>query len=350
MALPGARAKPRSIPLLQKVLPQARASLPVITGWSLDRKLDAVGIVLTLIGLLTVLSLLSITNSSVTGGWVAGLRATFGLGMYLFAAGLILTGLWLVLRNFERVPQLSVERMVGFVLLFVNLLAVVHFLAMQGSGAPALELAQQGAGGGYLGALIAGGLEAGLGKGGAAIALLAWLLIALGLSLDITIVEMVRRITPLFGRFQDWLDETIEERRARRAQPNTRLIDFPSTENGSGVSSTGLNAATAQQTPFSPPVVYTRIGVGQQAGVTPNWVLPPADVLDQGGEVSSDDEFDRAARQPDRRDAELFRRSGTRDRDQPRPDHHPVWRRARFRRIARRAHARACGQDHRPGR
>jgi hypothetical protein len=139
--------KPRSISLLQKVF-RRRASLPVITGLSLDRKLDIVGIFLALLGLLTVLSLLSTNNSSITGGWVAGLRATFGLGMYMFAAGLIVTGLWLVLRNFERVPQLSVERIVGILLLFVNFLAVIHFLVMQTSGAQAFELAQQSAGGG----------------------------------------------------------------------------------------------------------------------------------------------------------------------------------------------------------
>ena len=50
--------------------------------------------------------------------------------MYLFPIGLMATGLWLVLRNFERVPQLAVERLLGLALLYLDLLAIFHYIAM----------------------------------------------------------------------------------------------------------------------------------------------------------------------------------------------------------------------------
>lgn len=286
--------KSPSIPLLQKIFRQ-RPSTSVITGLSLDSKLDIIGVFLSLLGLLTVLSLLSSTKSELTGGWVAGLSFTFGLGMYLFAAGLTGAGLWLVLRNFERIPQVSLERMLGIVLLFVNLLAVIHFIAMSVSGIPALELVQFNAGGGYAGALIAGGLQAALGTGGALIALFAWLLIALGLSMDITILEMVRRITPLFGLLQDWWIERGDERRSR--QTRTGIPGSSQRSPAQSRSQTGATALpTAEQQPatFPPVVMSTSTDLTQQSAPMPAWVLPPVDqVLELSGEVNYDDDFDR---------------------------------------------------------
>jgi S-DNA-T family DNA segregation ATPase FtsK/SpoIIIE len=278
--------------LVKKIF-RRRAPLPVITSLSLDRKLDIIGVILTLLGLLTVLSLLSSTNSSLTGGWVSGLRAFFGLGMYLFSLGLILTGLWLVLRNFERIPQLSLERFVGIALLFVNLLAIFHFLAVLSSGADSFDLAQEGTAGGYLGAVITSGLGMALGVGGAAIALLAWLVIALGLSFDITIVEMARRLIPLLGRFQDWLIDTSEDWRTRRVRQTSQNAGAmsPSAERTAlgGTPAAQSDPAAPMNVPYAPPIIYT------QPGTLQAWVLPPIEkVLDQGGDVSYDDEFDRS--------------------------------------------------------
>ena len=101
---------------------------------SLDRKLDITGIILTFAGLLTLLSLLSPINSSLIGQFVGGLKKAFGLGVYLFPIALGVIGLWLILRSFERVPQLAMERLLGIVLLYLNLLAVFTFIAVQTSG------------------------------------------------------------------------------------------------------------------------------------------------------------------------------------------------------------------------
>jgi S-DNA-T family DNA segregation ATPase FtsK/SpoIIIE len=258
---------------------------------SLDRKLDITGIVLALLGILTLLSLLSPIKSSLIGGWVNTLGVTFGLGTYLFPFGLIVCGLWLVLRNFERIPQLAIERLLGFVLLFLNFLAFLHLISLLNTSDDAFALAKAGKGGGYVGALASEALDASLGTGGAVIALIAWLLIALALTLDVTVLEMVRWFPPLFNRLQDWAIETIEEYRTQRAQSRQGTPSYPDFTPGihgsAAVDGQGAPVST-HPTPFPPPH-----GLFGLPGEPRAWELPPiGQILDQGGEASYDDEID----------------------------------------------------------
>jgi len=199
----------------------SRSPRPIREGLSLDRKLDIIGVILVLAGFLTLLSFLSPINSSLIGAWVSGLGKTFGWGKYLFPLALMVTGLWLVLRNFERIPQFAIERVLGIILLFINLLAIFHLWGISTGEESALSLAQAGNGGGYLGAAVLGALRTILGMGGAVIALIAWLLIALALTLDVAVIEMVHWIPPVFNRLQDWIDETREEYRNHHGKGST---------------------------------------------------------------------------------------------------------------------------------
>ena len=265
---------------------------PVRQGISLDRKLDIIGVGLVLVGILTLLSLLSSNNSSLVGSWVSAVEWTFGLGSFVFPFALLVSGLWLVLRNFERVPQLALERLLGLILLFTNLLAVLHFAAMLNTDQSAFDLAGAGAGGGYLGALMAGALEAGLGMGGAAIALAAWFLIALALTLDVTVLEMARKAIPFLHRLQDgWIEmlDVLGGRR-KRTRPGVSGYDgSPSPIAGDTSAEASVGIALDRQPIFSP------LGPVQPPapGAAPTWTLPPIDqILDEGGEVNYDDEID----------------------------------------------------------
>ena len=63
--------------------------------WSsltLDRKLDILGISMVLVGLLTLLSLLSSSNGWLSAGWLALIGKSFGWGMYLLPVGLMALG------------------------------------------------------------------------------------------------------------------------------------------------------------------------------------------------------------------------------------------------------------------
>ena len=155
---------------------------------------------MALVGLLTMLSLFSNQEGGLTGYWVSALKSVFGWGVYILPAGLILLGAWLVARNVERLPVLSIERIVGILLLFVGLLAAFHSLS--GSAATALERAQTGTGGGYIGALIQQGLVRALGDAGMFIIITAWLLIALAMTLDLSLQEMFQWAIPLAARIK----------------------------------------------------------------------------------------------------------------------------------------------------
>ncbi len=82
----------------------------------------------------------------------------------------------------------------------------------------AYALAARSEGGGYTGALIFNLLYRQPGMGRQAITLLAWLVIALILVLDVSVVELFHWAPPLMVRFQDGLQDWIDERRNHRAQ------------------------------------------------------------------------------------------------------------------------------------
>ncbi|HEX9028256.1 MAG TPA: DNA translocase FtsK, partial [Anaerolineales bacterium] len=192
----------------------------------------------------------------------------------------------LVLRNFERVPQLSVERIIGLGLIYTNLLADMHFVNLPGSHQAVYELASQGKGGGYLGGFFFELLRANLGLGGAAVALVAWLLIALGLSLDVSVAELFRWVPPLFLRLQDWIDDHRNHRvpglngtplpvPERQAAPNREAAPAPGTPSISSLPF-AISSATASSQPAH------------------EWRVPTLDeILDKGSEQVFDDDFDR---------------------------------------------------------
>ena len=262
---------------------------PPRAGMSLDRKLDILGVFLALTGLLTLLSLLSPSHGSLTGELVSLFGKAFGMGMYLFPVVLILAGLWLVLRNFERVPKLVFERLAGFILLYINLLTCFHFIVVVRSDLTTFALAEAGRGGGYTGAVILEALRTALGSGGAAIALLAWLLIALALTLDVTVLELFRWISPLVMRLQDWAAEAQQARRAVRAarQGTAHLPEF------SPVSSSPLPQSRRVELPVEAaldPTLHSPLPPAIQAEPRA-WEMPPLDLLEKGGDVDHDDEI-----------------------------------------------------------
>ncbi|MHB8134876.1 MAG: FtsK/SpoIIIE family DNA translocase [Anaerolineaceae bacterium] len=163
-----------------------------------ERKLDILGIILALGGFLTIFGLLSSQRSQVTGWWINSITKVAGWGTFVLPLALLVVGVWLILRNIEKFPPLSTERIVGVILLYLNILAWIH---MSSSGG--WEIASAGKGGGYIGAFFEQILTNSLGRAGAIIVLVGWALIALGLSLDISIPDLFRKIQPILLRFRE---------------------------------------------------------------------------------------------------------------------------------------------------
>lgn len=263
---------------------------------------------MALVGLLTLLSLLSPVTGSVTGAWSQALALAFGWGMYLFPFGLLGGGLWLVLRSFERIPQIAVERVAGLLLLFFTVLAGLHWFEMLLGGLEAFPLAQTGGGGGYIGATIAGVLNAILGIAGTAIVLAALLVVGTALSFDITIAEMGHKLQETWAGFQDWVLDTIEDLQNRRYAPaEPYLTDWTGDEAAADPASAhetraGVIAGSPATQPGTSPAMkagqpgaagMTASGVRPALPPPPPWVIPPVEeVLDAGSDVAYDDQID----------------------------------------------------------
>jgi S-DNA-T family DNA segregation ATPase FtsK/SpoIIIE len=211
------------------------------------------------------------------------LRKGFGWGMYLLPLTLLAVGLWLILRNFEHIPLPSVERLLGLGLLYVNLLAVFHLILLPDTRQAALALAESGQGGGYVGAVALEVLHTALGLGGAAVALLAWFLIALALSLDVSVLELFRWLPPLVSRLQErW--EDFRQRRLSARQTSPELDGFTPLQRGTDIDLGAAPGAAARMAGL--PSMPAAFGYAPRS-----WELPAIDdILERGGQVSYDEE------------------------------------------------------------
>ncbi len=158
---------------------------PSLGSISPERRLDVIGVAMALVGLLTLLSLLSSSRGSITGMWIGWLGSLAGWGAFVLPIVLIVVGLWLVFRNLEQLPRISAERITGMVLIYLNILTWLQVL----SGGT-LETALAKNGGGVVGATFQWLLVKGFGLGGAVVALIAWLTLALAFTLDLSIPEL----------------------------------------------------------------------------------------------------------------------------------------------------------------
>ncbi|MDX1435707.1 MAG: DNA translocase FtsK 4TM domain-containing protein [Anaerolineales bacterium] len=261
------------------------------TGLSLDRKLDILGLALAVAGLLSLLSLISANRSAMTGTVLNILQQTVGWGVFILPLVLLVLGIWLILRHFERIPQVSVERIVGFSLLFLCLLAGLHFLAAGDNISQAYAVAQAGDGGGYIGAFLSRSLNSTLGGLGAGIALTALVIIGVAMALDLTVAELFSWVTPLANRAIERLNSIqIAPRRQANKPAPTAPAPSPS---AAAAERTPARVAAAPARP-GPNSVDADIQVSTSEIAAQEWILPSADeILEPGVEVQFDDVFDR---------------------------------------------------------
>jgi S-DNA-T family DNA segregation ATPase FtsK/SpoIIIE len=249
---------------------------PKSGGWSWgkisnERKIDVLGVVMALLGLLTLLSLISSVQGEAMGMWIGWLGQLAGKGAFVLPITLILVGLWLIFRNLEHLPLLSLERMIGIVLLYFNILTFLH-LVTRGNFATAAG----GQGGGLVGASFAWLLERGFGLAGAYVAVVAWFLIALAFTFDVSISELFRFVRGVFSAVR----RGVQERRTGSAPPPAHPAE-PFSAPSSGYSSLPPNfqpltpspgSSTGPNRPASTP--RPAAGRGQTASAQPAAAAP----------------------------------------------------------------------------
>ena len=253
---------------------------PALSWWdtlSPERRLDVIGITLSAIGALILLGLISAHRSVLIGGTIFFLSQIFGWGVYVLPLGLLVFGLWLVFRKIERIPPLSLERAVGSILLFLWLLTVLHAFVATIDTAQAVALA--GAGGGYFGSLFQRLLWISLGGAGAMIALLGWFIIALAMTLDITVQELFRWLGPLIARLRSLLGKATHP-----AAPETASV----AQNGY----TPLDPTAQPALPQTPASTVPAVVTTTSGATVVHWSLPQIhDILDAGNAPSINEDF-----------------------------------------------------------
>jgi S-DNA-T family DNA segregation ATPase FtsK/SpoIIIE len=248
--------------------------------WSLsrDRKLDLIGLLLVVLGLFTIVSLLSTRETLVGGAWLDLLRMTFGWGMFVIPLAMVAIGLWLLLRTFgDRFPKLEVEQALGIGLLYFALLVVLQALTGALEFEQGMEQARLGRGGGAIGAAILSLSLNAMGAGGTVVVLSAWLLIALTFTVGVSIPELVTLVMGVVG----WLREQLPKRKVP-VPPSTSISPPSGTK------------TTVQPTQASVAVDRKGSLAAAPAPTQPTWVLPVmTEVLDPGAEGKADETFDK---------------------------------------------------------
>lgn len=261
--------------------PRKKTTQPAPTPLSAERKVDIAGIVIIVIGLLTLLTLLTANSGGLTLVWTNLLRRWIGWGAYALPLILLLIGTWFLLSKMDRFPGVSSERVIAVVLIFFNLLTWFQLLDVS------FGSVSTPAGGGILGGGIYRALEAGLGKAGTMIILVAWLLVSLILLIDLSMSDLVSWLAEKFkdshSRFANFLRKKAEEHH-RKAEG---LQEINEAEELEGVT---------HQTGRIEPVVSSSVSsaMASEAG-TPlkTWVLPePEEILNPVQAAPIDEESD----------------------------------------------------------
>lgn len=198
--------------------PRNKVIQPAPQPLSAERKVDIAGIVLIVIGLLTLLSLMTSNSGNLSQGWTDFLQRWIGWGAFALPLVLLLIGSWFLLSKMDQFPGVSSERVIGVVLIFFNLLTWFQLVDASFGGLSSPQ------GGGLLGGAIYRALEAGLGAAGTIIVLFAWLLVALVLLIDLSMSDLVSWLAEKYkhshSRFADFIRKKANEHRQKIERDN----------------------------------------------------------------------------------------------------------------------------------
>jgi S-DNA-T family DNA segregation ATPase FtsK/SpoIIIE len=253
---------------------------PPLFKLSPERQIDLVGVFLAMLGGLLLITHFS-PGSFITDSTVSFLAFLLGWGGYIFPVALVLIGLWLIVRKIERIPPVSVERLTGIILLLFFFQAAAQ--SFDGNPDPAF-----GIGGGWLGSKLYSTLVIGLGENGALVVLLAWFVIAIILTFDLTLPELLQKLKPFWIKLAGILGPIL-------AKLRTLLFGRRSaSEQPAAEPAPAIDGFTPLNRPADP-VVGAPAAVGIPVTTIPAqivWVLPqPRDILNPGTASSANEEF-----------------------------------------------------------
>jgi S-DNA-T family DNA segregation ATPase FtsK/SpoIIIE len=249
--------------------------------------MEIIGLIFIVLGIFSLLSMLSPEQGTVTGFWLQLLQHGFGWGMIVLPIGFVVGGVLLLRRTVgQRDKGLDNEQILGGILLYLALLIVMHAFLEADDLEGRLALARQGQGGGIVGAALLSLLLKWLGDWGTFIVMLAWVLIGITFSMSISVPEMLDIITRAF----QWVvakwpklripkmgrkSSTVAKRPLSAIQPSVKAPEPKSKPAG----------LVAERVPVSPPIAGSSRPM--------SWNLPSIEaVLEPGIEGKADATFD----------------------------------------------------------
>jgi S-DNA-T family DNA segregation ATPase FtsK/SpoIIIE len=195
-----------------------------------ERQKDIIGVILILCAGVSLVSLVAAESNPILLMWSLLIHWLAGWGAWIIPFVLGGVGAYILFRRNQKLPVIMLERKVGYSLLLFNMLTFTHYLA--GGTLDPYALADMGEGGGIAGALILWLLVTFLGETGAVLALIAWLIVSLMISFDISILnitKIVNAVTGLFKHIQQSL-QTQAAVKPARVRNQTRTEEASSLE------------------------------------------------------------------------------------------------------------------------
>lgn len=214
---------------------------------SIQKRIEITGVILLVAGVLLILALLT-SNSGVITGWISQqLTKGLGWGGYILPILFVFLGLWFLLSRIEQFPDLSLERFIGVILLFTNLVA---WMGLAGQG-------------GAVGLAINEALNNALGKFGTVILFIAWLLASLIFLVDLSMADLILWLAERFKHSQSKFAAFIRKKAKEQQNPEFLESDDETQIPDQSNSSTFSVPASSHPELVEPP-----------KGTTLKWVLP----------------------------------------------------------------------------
>ena len=155
-----------------------------------ERNLNLTGIMMAAVGVLSAIILFSSRSSQLLTDLYTLIRKGFGWGSYFLPILLLGGGILILLRKLEGAPKISPEQIAGISLLYLAGLTTMQFFTFPLDFLASKYIASNGIGGGFIGAYILAPMQSTFGIAGTAIALFAWILLSLSLTLNIPVLEL----------------------------------------------------------------------------------------------------------------------------------------------------------------
>ena len=244
-----------------------------------ERNLNLAGMLLAGLGLVVGLGLFSSQSSDILAAIQNLVRQGFGWGAYPLPFLLLAGGLFILLRKVEKAPSPAPEQSLGGVLLYLAGLVTLHYFTFPIDFQASQTIAANRLGGGYLGSLLLAPLQSLFGTAGTAVALFAWILLSLSLTLSIPVLELFAW-TPAF-----W--QALKNMYRKLFPPREKTI--PAQNPPSPIQVPELE--TPSPAPEEPAAAHSMF---DEPPPDLNWVLPDIpEILNIGQDIEPNEEYDR---------------------------------------------------------